>query len=163
MEGRWMAAMFMQGSVYAQSQARFVLTTEQVAQALTEAGMTTLAAQVSLPARVVSLAPSPALDIVSIQQISKNSLTRASLDRAVVKLACHQPGECLPFYAMVAGMRPAALASGSNPSTSVTNTGRILRPDFTMPAGTHATLIMDDNRSHIKVAVVSLENGMAGH
>ena len=35
--------------------------------------------------------------------------------------------------------------------------------DITMRAGTHATLVMDDNRSHIQVAVISLENGIAGH
>jgi hypothetical protein len=35
--------------------------------------------------------------------------------------------------------------------------------DITMRAGTHATLVMDDNRSHIQVAVISLENGLVGH
>jgi hypothetical protein len=32
-----------------------------------------------------------------------------------------------------------------------------------MKAGTHATLMIDDQRSHIQVAVVSLENGIVGH
>jgi flagella basal body P-ring formation protein FlgA len=32
-----------------------------------------------------------------------------------------------------------------------------------MRAGAHATLVMDDARSHIQVAVISLENGIAGH
>ena len=37
------------------------------------------------------------------------------------------------------------------------------KSEITMRAGTHATLVMDDDRSHIQVAVISLENGMAGH
>ncbi len=38
-----------------------------------------------------------------------------------------------------------------------------LNSEITMPAGTHAILIMDDHRSHIQVAVISLEKGIAGH
>jgi flagella basal body P-ring formation protein FlgA len=34
---------------------------------------------------------------------------------------------------------------------------------FTIRAGAHATMVMDDERAHIQVAVVSLENGIAGH
>jgi flagella basal body P-ring formation protein FlgA len=32
-----------------------------------------------------------------------------------------------------------------------------------MRTGAHATLVMDDARSHIQVTVISLENGIAGH
>jgi hypothetical protein len=35
--------------------------------------------------------------------------------------------------------------------------------EITMKAGAHATLMIDDQRSHIQVAVVSLENGIVGH
>jgi flagella basal body P-ring formation protein FlgA len=34
---------------------------------------------------------------------------------------------------------------------------------ITMRAGAHATLLLDDDRSHIQIAVISLENGIAGH
>ncbi|MGC2404358.1 MAG: hypothetical protein WA510_31490 [Acidobacteriaceae bacterium] len=156
-----MVAITMPGVARAQSQERFVLTTEQVARALTLAGMTTPAAQVSLPARVVALAPYPALDIVSIQPIRKGSLAQPS--RSVVKLACRQPGECLPFYATVNGAAATSMETASKPSPIATTAGRISRKEFTMPAGTRAILLMEDDRSHIQVAVVSLENGMAGH
>jgi flagella basal body P-ring formation protein FlgA len=33
---------------------------------------------------------------------------------------------------------------------------------FTIRSGAHATLVMDEERAHIEVAVISLENGMAG-
>jgi flagella basal body P-ring formation protein FlgA len=40
-----------------------------------------------------------------------------------------------------------------------------LKPNvaITMRAGAHATLVMDDDRAHIQIAVISLENGLAGH
>jgi flagella basal body P-ring formation protein FlgA len=34
---------------------------------------------------------------------------------------------------------------------------------ITMRVGTRAMLVMDDDRSHIQIAVVSLENGITGH
>jgi hypothetical protein len=161
-----MAATTVPGLIHAQSQERFVLTTDQVAGALTGAGMTTPAADVSLPARVVALVPSPVLDILSVQPVRKGALAQPSRSSAqpsflLVKLACHQPGECLPFYATVNG--PGATDLGSNPSSIATTAESIPKKEFTMPAGTHAILVMEDDRSHIQVAVVSLENGMAGH
>jgi flagella basal body P-ring formation protein FlgA len=40
-----------------------------------------------------------------------------------------------------------------------------LKPNvaITMRAGARATLVMDDDRAHIQIAVISLENGIAGH
>lgn len=165
MSTRWipvllMAAISMPGLGRAQLQDRFVLTTQQVAHALTEAGMTIPAGQVSLPARVVAVVPSPILDILSIEPIGKGRLAQPSPVRSLVRLACHQPGECLPFYAIVSRVEPTPVAGASNPSHVAGKTPRV---DFTMPAGTRATLVMDDHRSQIQVAVISLENGMAGH
>jgi hypothetical protein len=158
-----MAAMSIAGSALAHAQERFVLTTDQVAHTLTEAGMNTHPAQVALPARVVAAVPAPALDILSIQPMRKASSAQPSPGRSVVRLACHQPGECLPFFVLVSGLEPPTASTGSTRSPIVATTGRISRSEFTMPAGTRATLVMDDDRSQIKVAVVSLENGMAGH
>lgn len=48
------------------------------------------------------------------------------------------------------------MSTGRNMLTTPNN-------QFTMRAGSRATLVMDDQRSHIQVAVISLQNGMAGH
>jgi hypothetical protein len=73
----------------------------------------------------------------------------------LVKLACHVPGTCLPFYAIV------SWRVGGAPSTAAT---AALKPNasITMRVGTHATLLMDDDRSHIQIAVVCLESGAVG-
>jgi hypothetical protein len=128
----------------AQSQTRSVITTEQVARALTAAGSATTADQVTLPARDTALVADPALDVLSVEEPG----------RGLVRLGCHDPHECLPFFAEIRGLKPGAVRTMTSAKSQ--------RTEYTMPVGTHATLIMDDQRSHIQVAVVSLENGMQG-
>jgi hypothetical protein len=168
MKARWIpflliAATGVPVSLQAQSQDRFVLNAAQVARALSESGIQTTGEQVSLLTRVVATEPSPKLDILSVEKLGNGPLAEHSV-RARVKLACHLPGKCLPFYAMmsspqtVAGPRTVASSSSAfgNPLVNANS-------EVTMKAGTHATLLMDDQRAHIQVAVISLENGMVGH
>ncbi len=142
MKARWAPILLMAAAgvpLRAQSSLpdHFVLTPAQIARAISLAGTPTAEQQVSLPARVVATVPNPELDVVSLAPAS-------------VRLACHQPGQCLPFYALISGRPPA------------TQPASMAKKDFTMRAGDRATLIMDDDRAHIRVKVVSLENGMAG-
>ena len=164
MRARWlslwlMAAAGMPGWGQSQLRERFALTAGQVAQALSVRGIPATGEQVTLLARVVATKPHPELDILSVEPSSQGQLSPHSPARSRVKLACHLPGECLPFYAIVSSsestVRPAA--NTSDPSTLNS------KSEIVMRAGTHATLMMDDDRSHIQVAVISLENGMAGH
>jgi hypothetical protein len=105
------------------------------------------------------------LDILSIETLGKGPLAEHSPLRSRVKLACHLPGKCLPFYAIVscprATIATATIASSASPGfrTALLNANS----EITMRAGTRATLVMDDDRSRIQIAVISLENGMAGH
>ena len=143
MKARWAPILLMAAAgvpLRAQSSLpdHFVLTPAQIARALSLAGTPTAEQQVSLPARVVATVPNPELDVVSLAPAS-------------VRLACHQPGQCLPFYALISGKaagNPTCLDGKAKTSPCE-------------PA-TRATLIMDDDRAHIRVKVVSLENGMAG-
>jgi len=154
-----MAATGMPGWGQSQLQERFALTAGQVAQALSGRGIPTTGEQVTLLARVVATHPHPALDVLSVDPSGQGRPAPHSPASSRVKLACHLPGECLPFYAIVSSsestVRPAA--NTSDPSTLNS------KSEIVMRAGTHATLMMDDDRSHIQVAVISLENGMAGH
>jgi hypothetical protein len=160
-----MTAMSLPGLGQSQLQDRFALTAGQVARALSESGMQTTEEQVSLLTRVVATENSPALDVLSVEPLGKQPLAEHSPTRSRVKLACHQRGKCLPFYAIVSGSEPA---SGSAPTLSSASpvTGNTMfnpKSEITMRAGAHATLVMDDDRSHIQVAVISLESGMTGH
>ena len=155
----------MPGWGQSQLQDRFALTAGQVARALSAGGIQTTEEQVSLLTRVVATESSPALDVLSVEPLGKQSMAEHSPARSRVRLGCHLPGKCLPFYAIVSGLEPPA---GSRPlaparSAGINNPVSKANMDITMRAGTHATLVMDDNRSHIQVAVISLENGIAGH
>jgi hypothetical protein len=156
-----------------QPQARFALTTSQVARALSERGVQTEGKQVSLLASVAATEPDPTLDVLSVETLGSPQSPGHSQIRSRVKLGCRMAEKCLPFYVIVTwpdGTAWAAtIASSSSPvlrkpavsSSPVRNDP--LNSDVTMPAGTHATLVMDDQRSHIQLSVISLEKGVAGH
>ena len=162
-----MVAMGLPAGVQAQSQlqGRFQLTAHQVAQTLTANGVQTLDVQVQLLAKVVATEPSPVLDILSVESIGDRSPGKNRESRSLVKLGCRLPGTCLPFYSIVSKPEaPIDSPSGARGFSAATgntalkpNTGIVIR------AGAHATLVMDDARSHVEVAVVSLENGIACH
>jgi hypothetical protein len=168
MKARWIpflliAATGVPVSLQAQSQDRFALNAAQVARALSESGIQTTGEQVSLLTRVVATEPSPKLDILSVEKLGNGPLAEHSV-RARVKLACHLPGKCLPFYAMMSSPQTAAGPAIVASSASAFIDPRLnAKTEVTMKAGTHATLLMDDQRAHIQVAVISLENGMVGH
>jgi hypothetical protein len=165
MTARWIPFLFMAAmgvTVQAQSQSedRFALTTAQVALAVSASGMPTAAEHVSLLTRVVATEPEPVLDVLSVETLGKGPLEHLGV-RFRVKLACHVAGKCLPFYAIVSS--PPSTVGAANTVSAVRNTMWNAHTEITMKAGTHATLMMDDQRSHIQVAVVSLENGIVGH
>ena len=169
MTAKWMTAMLMSamslagwGQPQPEPQGSFAITAHQVAQALSANGVQIDDQQVSLLAKVVSTEPAPQLDVLSVQALEYQPSAKRSEARSLVMLTCRQSASCLPFYSLVswpAGMAPRTL--GAAPDAP----GNLLRAHvgITMRAGAHATLMLDDGRSHIQVAVISLENGMAGH
>lgn len=166
MTARWipfllMAALGATEQAPSQLQDRFPLTAAQVALAVSASGMPIAAEHVSLLTRVVATEPEPALDVLSVETLGKGPLAGHSDVRFRVKLACHVARKCLPFYAIVSSTPSTAGPANtlSTPRSAMWNE----RSEITMKAGTHATLMLDDQRSHIQVAVVTLENGIVGH
>jgi hypothetical protein len=155
-----MAALGVAPPASSQSQNHFPLTVAQVVLAVSATGMQTTAEHVSLLTRVVATEPEPALDVLSVETLGKGPRDQAS-DRWRVKLSCHVAGKCLPFYAIVSS--PLSTAGATNPVAALTSTAWSGHSEITMKAGTHATLVIDDQRSHIQVSVISLENGIVGH
>ena len=138
----------------------FAVSADQVALAVSAGGMPISADHVSLLTHVVATEPEPALDVLSVETLGGGSPDPSGV-RFRVKLACHVAGKCLPFYAIVNSPLLPTGRSKSLPSPS--GTVWTTRNEITMKAGTHAMLLLDDQRSQIQVAVVSLENGVAGH
>jgi hypothetical protein len=165
MTARWILLLFMTATGAAQpapsqSQNHFPLTAAQVALAVSASGMPTAAERVSLLTRVVATEPEPVLDVLSVETLGQGPRDQPGV-RWRVKLSCHIAGKCLPFYAIVSS--PLSTAGAANPVAAVAGTAWSGHREITMKAGTHATLMIDDQRSHIQVAVVSLENGIVGH
>ncbi|MGA3344157.1 MAG: hypothetical protein ABSC76_04720 [Terracidiphilus sp.] len=172
MTTRWiptllMVAMGLPLGVRAQSQlqGRFQISAHQVAQTLTANGVQTLDEQVLLLAKVVASEPSPVLDILSVEPLGNRPPGQHSELRSLVKLGCHMPGTCLPFYSIVTKPESQADSPSRVPGFSAVTGNAALKPNagIVIRAGAHATLVMDDARSHVEVAVITLENGIAGH
>ena len=142
----------------------FALTVKQVAQSLSDKGIQTSDLQVSWLANVVATEANPALDVLSVEPLGDRSAAQPDETHFQVKMACHLPGRCLPFYAVVRlleGIDRNAVSSSSisHPFISLVSKQNSA---FTIRSGAHATLVMDEEHAHIEVAVVSLQNGMTG-
>jgi len=172
MKSRWIPALLIvavgvPGWVQSQCQAqgRYPLTAHLVAQALASHGIQTADEQISLLANVVASEPAPVLEILSIDPLGGRLSSNHRQSGSLVKLGCREAGVCLPFYSIVSKLEtqelitPIASRLNSDPGALArkTNSGIVIR------VGAHATLVMDDARAHVEVAVVSLENGAAGH
>ncbi|HEY0759310.1 MAG TPA: hypothetical protein VGD59_08660 [Acidisarcina sp.] len=151
---------------------RFPVSRATVALALTGAGSPTAPYQVAMLSDVIANREDPTLVVLSISPWN-GSRTR-------VELGCRAAVECLPFYVLVTWAdrasaeaavaelgRSAALrqqspvreldpASSRLPDTTAGNATTVLR------AGAHATLAIDADGVHIRLAVVCLEGGPAG-
>jgi hypothetical protein len=162
-----MMAMGLSGYVQAQSQAqrRFPITAHQVAQALSGNGMQTMDEQVLMLANVVATESAPELDVLSVVPLGDGAQGTHRELHSLVKLGCHSPGTCLPFYSIVSKLGASVDSTPVVHAFSVVPGDAALKPNtgIVIRAGAHATLVMDDARSHIQITVISLENGIAGH
>jgi hypothetical protein len=162
-----MMAMGLFGYVPAQSQAqrRFPITAHQVAQALSGNGIQTMDEQVLMLANVVATEPAPVLDTLSAVPLGDGAQGTHREPHFLVKLGCHLPGACLPFYSIVSKPEGSVDSTPVAHAFSVVTGDASLKPNtgVVIRAGARATLVMDDARSHIQITVISLENGIAGH
>jgi hypothetical protein len=159
-----MVAMSLCGWGQSQLHQHFALTVGQVAQALSNNGIRTTDQQVSLLAKVVATEPNPALDVLSVDSLGDRSVGEHAETRSRVRMACHLPGRCLPFYAIVISPEGIVAHAADSSSANLASGSQVSKRSgvFTIRSGAYATLMMDDDRAHIRVSVVSLENGMAG-
>jgi hypothetical protein len=143
---------------------RFSLSQEQVREVVVGGfaarGIGMDGALIELPMKVITSVVDPALEIRSIENIPGLRTNGKSESRSAVRMRCRQPGTCLPFYAIVRWPEGVD-RDGVHSSVKVES---IVNPkaDVMMRVGAHATLVMDDGHMHIRLAVVSLESGVAG-
>lgn len=133
---------------------RFFITQDQVATAISVAGMQVSAGQVTLLSNVVSATGNPVLKVGSLEKWGDQ--------KVMVRLECVTPGECLPFIVAVrlsgAEQERLALSSQLQPVYSSAKP----RGSDTIRAGSTAVLFLEGPHVQIQLPVVCLENGLIG-
>jgi hypothetical protein len=139
---------------------REAITTSQIADAVRQAGMPVTAEQVTLLSHVTAIDAEPLLKVESMEPIGNREMR--------VRLNCTKRAECLPFYAVIrssdtsAQQVQASLREPVMPASSQTEPANEHSGSVAIRSGSPATLLIDGGRVHIRVAVVSLENGSIG-
>jgi hypothetical protein len=133
------------------------ISTDQVAGAISRAGMSVLSEQVTLLSDVVAHTASPNLIVESIEPWGEG--------RMKARLGCANSEECLPFYVSIRCNQ----AGGERPGGALLDQSYapVSRPapnprSYVVRSGSRATLLLDRNHVHIRLSVICLENGAAG-
>jgi hypothetical protein len=135
--------------------AQNAITTEQVAAAMSSAGLNTSAKQVVLLTDVVASTNAPTLKVESMEHWGDRGMK--------VRLSCAKPEECLPFFVAIRGSQ----AQAAPPYVADHSSAAILRAksdsnSFVVRAGSRETLLLEGGHVHIQLPVVCLENGSVG-
>jgi hypothetical protein len=136
---------------------RVLITTAQVAAAISAAAMIVSPEQVTLLTEVVSKSDAPALKVESIESWGSH--------RIKVRLGCADQDECLPFYVAVHFDPESGAKTAGSRSQEISSA--ISRPAqgsqaLVVRAGSRAVLLIDGGHVHVRLNVICLENGAAG-
>lgn len=162
----------------AQAQAkRFPVTTQMILSAMQQRQLSIDGVQVRIAAPVTAAVPNPMLDIQTFSSVDRQN--------AQIRIGCRNHTECISFYVAVtwpaqssAAQTPAQQdhqsadnteSAPAAPGTTTTsfpvdqNQFRQLpTPSPVLRAGTPVTLVMENGPIHIRLHVISLQNGTVG-
>jgi hypothetical protein len=135
--------------------AQSAITAEQVAAAMSSAGLNTPAKQIVLLSDVVATTSAPALKVESMEHWGDRGMK--------VRLSCAKPEECLPFFVAIRGSQAQAPTPYvADHSFSATIRAKSDSSFFVVRSGSRETLLLEGGHVHIQMSVVCLENGAAG-
>jgi hypothetical protein len=161
----------------AQAQAkRFPVTTQMILSAMQQRQLSIDGVQVRIAAPVTAAVPNPTLDIQTFSSVDRQN--------AQIRIGCRNHTECLSFYVAVTwpaqsatAQPPAAqsqnvdqtnsapVAPGMTASTFPAETNDLRHtpsPSPTLRVGAPVTLVMENGPIHIRLHVISLQNGTVG-
>jgi hypothetical protein len=131
----------------------YAISPERVAGAMAAMGMQVSTAQLTMLSSPVATTAEPELRVQSMQ--------RWPGDHVVVRLECENQQECLPFFVSVRlGSDSASQIAAAN--AAVTPRNIRTAPAMVVRAGSPATLFLEGDHVHIRVAVVCLQSGAVG-
>ena len=135
---------------------RHVVTTEQIAAAVSSAGMQVSPEQVSLLATVVASTPDPQLKVRSIEPSGQQ--------RAIARLECADREQCLPFFVAIRlnGQHDAGSSNTDKPAAPTVIPAKMQAAAPVVRRGASAMLLLDGDHVQIKIPVTCLENGTTG-
>ncbi|MFP5230529.1 MAG: flagella basal body P-ring formation protein FlgA [Acidobacteriota bacterium] len=135
---------------------RYAITPEQIAGAMAAMGMQVSSAQLTMITAPVASVAEPELRVQSMQ--------RWPGDRVVARLDCATREQCLPFFVSIRMGKDAGTQGAMvNTTVSAPQVARATSaPAMAVRAGSRATLYMDGDHVHIRVAVVCLQSGAVG-
>ena len=171
--------------------ARSIVRMEQIVSALEQAKLPLEGAKVKRLAENIATLPDPRLEVRAIEPTSETS-ARVRMgcqaheqclpfyvavdwdEPAAAAAALHAAGYVAKSEASHPGQQTRIVNSASNhPDHPIHEASRTLADDpadrsphalgSDVHAGSHATLLIDGQRLHIKLPVICLENGVAGH
>ena len=135
------------------------VTSEQIAAAISGAGVITSAQQVTLFTKVVARTNSPVLRVQSMEPLSDH--------RMMVRLNCSNVAECVPFYVTIRTSDEGATQLSSVAPVEFQPPAR-LTPSKTeasspvLRSGASATLLLEGDHMSIQLPVVCLDSGAIG-
>ncbi|MDR3735509.1 MAG: hypothetical protein P4L10_08245 [Acidobacteriaceae bacterium] len=131
-----------------------------IAVSLNELGDHVGRARITLPGKVFSSSPDPSLSISSIATLHEGDAKKDAEPRSALRMVCRQPSTCVPFYVIVSWPVDLKLI-GRHPGVKEM-AAATTKVNVVMHAGSRATLMLDDDRLHIRIMVMSLSDGAAG-
>lgn len=133
---------------------RFAINPEKVAGAMAAMGMQVAPDQLTLLSDAVATTSDP--------QLRVQSMERWPGDKVVARLECATSQQCLPFFVSVRlGNTATSQIATVNSALSSEATVRAA-PTMAVRAGSPATLYIDGDHIHIRVAVRCLQSGAIG-
>jgi len=137
------------------SAARYPISRDQVAAAVSRLGMQVAPDQVTMLANVSASTSVPTLTVRSIEPWIDHRLT--------ARIECESSGQCLPFYVSLSvAPDAAAQAAAAVAQTNLPKSSTVSSRHFAVLSGTPATLMLDGGRVHIRLSVICLESGVLG-
>jgi len=132
----------------------YSIRSESVVEAMAVIGMQVSASQITMLTNAVAAIADPRLRVQSMQRWRGN--------RVMVRLECAGENQCLPFYVSVRLEGPASIAA--LPASGFVIASQSVRPASTIAvrAGSPATLFLDGDHVHIRIAVTCMESGSIG-
>jgi len=133
---------------------RYAIRSESVVQAMTVMGIQVSASQLTMLTDAVATTADPQLRVQSVQ--------RWQGSRVLVRLECAIEGQCLPFYVGVqfGDAGAAQVAAMTLPVAAPRGTRAV--STMAVRAGSPATLFLDGDHVHIRIAVTCMESGSVG-